>query len=468
MSDVHELHGVLDDLQNRNSDIVHSLANQLTYVKKLANTTSLSTESIANLSNIVKYSVIQSRDKYQQITRDLFWSNLTFLGQSTTHTAVGKMEFTLLQLIQQLDEMFDAIHLAISGSLSMKLISPTSLQIIPRNVRLSLPEGYELIAGTRTEDIHQYFKLSKVSIVTNFHCIKLIIPIPLKSIDHSFKLYKIIILPERISPVKFVQYAIDYLYLAIQSSQHGYIPFTEKDYSKSVTSSITVCPLDSAIFNTKRLTSTASLFFQSPNRRQLCKRNLLFNYQQSTLIQHRNDRIYHFPTPRQLTLCCPGKEATPPRTQILVNAGLLFNASACHVSTEDLHMYPTLRGSMQTQINTPHTFLPDKVPIISPHESHQVQEITMPILQALDSILSHLTTPLHSIDIDSLLHMHQTSRNSQTNMLAQNCYYLYYYYFVIRIIVFSTTITLRQTAMYHHQNTRQCKFYLRSKPPSTT
>ena len=29
-SDVHELHGVLD-LQNRNSDIVHSLANQLTY-----------------------------------------------------------------------------------------------------------------------------------------------------------------------------------------------------------------------------------------------------------------------------------------------------------------------------------------------------------------------------------------------------------------------------------------------------
>jgi len=33
VSDIHELHGVLD-LQNRNSDIVYSLANQLTYVKK--------------------------------------------------------------------------------------------------------------------------------------------------------------------------------------------------------------------------------------------------------------------------------------------------------------------------------------------------------------------------------------------------------------------------------------------------
>jgi len=62
--DVHELHGVLDDSQNRNSDIVHSLANQLTYVKKVADTTSLNTESIANLSNIVKDSIIQSHDKY--------------------------------------------------------------------------------------------------------------------------------------------------------------------------------------------------------------------------------------------------------------------------------------------------------------------------------------------------------------------------------------------------------------------
>ena len=29
VADVHELHGVLDDLQNRNSDIVHSLTNLL-------------------------------------------------------------------------------------------------------------------------------------------------------------------------------------------------------------------------------------------------------------------------------------------------------------------------------------------------------------------------------------------------------------------------------------------------------
>jgi len=134
------------------------------------------------------------------------------------------------------------------------------------------------------------------------------------------------------------------------------------------------------------------------------------------MIQHRNIWIYHFPTPRQLTVGCPGNEASPPHTQVLVNAGLLFNASACHVSTEDLHMYPTLRGSMQTELNNPHIFLPDKVPIISPHESHQLQELTMPTLQALDNIHSRLATPLHSIDIDSLLRMHQSSRSLQTEI----------------------------------------------------
>jgi len=144
-----------------------------------------------------------------------------------------------------------------------------------------------------------------VSIVANFHCIKLIIHIPLKSADHSFTLYKIIILPEKISPDKFAPYAIDYPYLTVQVSQHGHIPFTEKNYRKCVRSSITVCPLDSAIFNTQRLTCAANLFFQSPNRQQLCKRNLLLNYQQSTLVQHRNATTTDITLPGELSQSSP-------------------------------------------------------------------------------------------------------------------------------------------------------------------
>ena len=266
---------------------MHSLTNQLTYVKKVADTESLNTESIANLSSIVKDSIIQSHDKYQQFTRDLLWLNFTFLGQSTIYTAVRQMEFTLLQLTQQLDEIFDAIQLAISGNLSMKLISPSSLQSMLRNITLHLPEGYGL-EPTISINIINCRRCPLLQILS----LRLVLHIPLKSADHSFTLYKIIILPERISPEKFVQYAVDYPYLAVQVSQPGYIPFTERDYSRCVSSSNTACPLDSAIFNKQSLTCAASLFFQSPNRQQLCKRNLLLNYHQSTMIQHRNIWIY--------------------------------------------------------------------------------------------------------------------------------------------------------------------------------
>ena len=90
MSDIHELHGVIHDLQNRNSDIVNSLANQLTYVKKVADTMSLNTESIPNLSSIVKDGIIESHD-ISKLPETYFGLILHFLGQSTTYTTVRQI-----------------------------------------------------------------------------------------------------------------------------------------------------------------------------------------------------------------------------------------------------------------------------------------------------------------------------------------------------------------------------------------
>jgi len=71
---------------------------------------------------------------------------------------------------------------------------------------------------------------------------------------------------------------------------------------------------------------------------------------------------------------------------------------------------------MLTERDTPHIFLPDKIPIISPQESQQLHEMTIPTLQRLDNIQSRLATSLHSIYIDSLMHVHQSSQGSQTEI----------------------------------------------------
>jgi len=82
IADVQQLHDTLNDLKLQNSDITHSLSNQLTYVKRLSTAAELNAEAIANLSSIVKDNIIQSHDKFQEINRDLMWLNVTVNAQS--------------------------------------------------------------------------------------------------------------------------------------------------------------------------------------------------------------------------------------------------------------------------------------------------------------------------------------------------------------------------------------------------
>jgi hypothetical protein len=65
-------------------------------------------------------------------------------------------------LTQKLDDLYDAVQCAIYGELPIKLVNPTTLQNILRNTTLHLPEGHELIVGTRTDNVQIYYELGKV------------------------------------------------------------------------------------------------------------------------------------------------------------------------------------------------------------------------------------------------------------------------------------------------------------------
>ena len=48
-----------------------------------------------------------------------------------------------------------AIQFVIQGNLPVKFIDPLTLQNILRNVNLQLPDAFELIFSTKTENMHQ-------------------------------------------------------------------------------------------------------------------------------------------------------------------------------------------------------------------------------------------------------------------------------------------------------------------------
>ena len=100
LADLNKLHNTLDELEDKNSDLVYSLSNQVTYVKKPDTVTGINSEAIANLTTVIKNNLVHSHEKFQNITKDLAWLNFTVQGQSALFTAIRQIEFSLLQLTQ--------------------------------------------------------------------------------------------------------------------------------------------------------------------------------------------------------------------------------------------------------------------------------------------------------------------------------------------------------------------------------
>ena len=132
---------------------------------------------------------------------------------------IRQLEFTLLQLTQQVDKLFNSIQYAIQGNLSIELVNPVVLQSILRNVKLQLPEKYQLIGGTHINNIHLYYELIKVSVIANAHCVHLILNVPLQFADRHYTLFRIFTLSIRVTSDKFVQYSVDYTFFGLQHNQ---------------------------------------------------------------------------------------------------------------------------------------------------------------------------------------------------------------------------------------------------------
>jgi hypothetical protein len=214
------------------------------------------------------------------------------------------------------------------------LINVLTLQIILRNVSLQLPEGYQLIAGTKTDDIHLYFELTTVSVIANTRGIKLLINVPLKTANCQFFLYNIITLPIRVSQAKFVKFLTDFTYFGIDYSQRDYVLLSETDLSNCVKGRVTICPANTGVYNVHTMSCESSLFFQTPTY-VLCRRQLLLIYRTPILRKHQTLWLYYFPEQRQVTLRC-WKNIWTTHTELLSAAGLIHNASTCFISTEEI------------------------------------------------------------------------------------------------------------------------------------
>jgi len=260
------------------------------------------------------------------------------------------------------------------GKLSVNLINPTTLHNILRNVSLQLPEGYELIAGTRAENIHLYYILITVTVLGNVHSVKIVIHVPLKTVDQHFAIYKLFVFPTRICD-KLVKYSIEFPYFCLSDNQHNFMLLTEADLCHCKINGITVCPSDVAIYNSQTLNCESSLFFQTVTNQQMCRRSLLLNHQNPTLRRHKTTWLYNLPESRQITMRCYTNTQWMTYTETLSGNGVITNATRCSVSTTQMHTLPELHKSSETTLNTLHLYVPEKI-FVTDRETNSRENVT--------------------------------------------------------------------------------------------
>jgi hypothetical protein len=108
-----------------------------------------------------------------------------------------------------------------------------------------------------------------------------------------------------------------------------------------------------------------------------------------------------------------------PRSLTLNGHGLFNNVSKCHVTSNEFQLLPELHGITQSELDFPSIYLLDNILIATEYEIQQLQELTPKAVQQLEEIRSRVTAPQHAFELDSLLHIHQTSllQERRTNWL---------------------------------------------------
>jgi len=93
----------------------------------------------------------------------------------------------------------------------------------------------------------------------------------------------------------------------------------------------------------------------------------------------------------------------------LRGSGLIHNASACHIASQEIRTSPVLSKTAELPLDAPQLFLPDRVPAVASHELAKIEAAMSPETSGLNYVKERLVTPRQAFDVDTLLHVHQKS-----------------------------------------------------------
>jgi hypothetical protein len=80
----------------------------------------------------------------------------------------------------------------------------------------------------------------------------------------------------------------------------------------------------------------------------------------------------------------------------------------CYIVTDAFLVAPELAGGSEMALTTPTFYAPDKVGIIANNELIILQEAVPSAAAEIDKLVSTITTPHVTTDVNTMLHFHHT------------------------------------------------------------
>jgi hypothetical protein len=190
-----------------------------------------------------------------------------------------------------------------------------------------------------------------ISVLADYHCVKLIMWVPLKTFERHFYLYKLITFPHKICNLdNYIQLTAEHDYLVLEDSNQRFLLWKETSTKKCRGKGIVICPADKPIYGRNVLTCESSLYFQRDESRTLCSHRILPQNFASVFIRHSHDCIYSFSGKQQVNLKCRQNATWITSTWSLQGSGILRNASACLVTGQNFQLYPAMEGNSASPI----------------------------------------------------------------------------------------------------------------------
>jgi hypothetical protein len=167
-----------------------------------------------------------------------------------------------------------------------------------------------------------------------------------------------VVLPTRIFNNTCAQFEIRKDYFGINSLQCTYFTLSGEDILKCRGEDITICPANQAIYSTDVNSRALSLYLQSSQLREMCKRTVITSPAPPKLERHGSVVLYYLAEPQRLHLQCQRNRSWETHTMTLEGGGVLQNIGFCYFTLRGLQLYPSLEREAEFSARGPAFFTP--------------------------------------------------------------------------------------------------------------